>query len=405
MANGFWEGPEGRQVLWRRRWLRVRRLRLVGEPEQKGRRGGGHRAARAQRELVDQLAGFRHGPLTGPVALDIHFHSGKAQTPGPHKLAKHLLDVLGAVRADAGMSGRRHVLYRDDRQVKLLHVALWTPSPEDRGPGRPQTAITARPLRDVVADLDLVRVVENGDADRDIRDGESPLAIPELPDLDHEPTFDPRLASSAEQAEHWRRLNAELAAMDHGRLQQALLARTDALLARMLSNTPTWISGARPPKRPHADHTVLGQAYGELDSALDDSRDLLLSDLITLPLPGLPQAGGQGREFTADVRRAVERIAARRPALAPLLVPLKIIMLVIPPRQGKDLDNLALLVLPIVEQVLDQPAITSYEVIELARTPTDPPAGLLRLALGDGHGQVSTWERLTDYVERHLEGE
>jgi hypothetical protein len=383
--------------------LRVRRLRLVGEPEQKGRRGGGRRAAHAQRELVGQLAVFSHGPLTGPVALDVHFHSGKAQTPGPHKLAKHLLDVLGAVRADTGMSGRRHVVYRDDRQVKLLHVALWTPPTGHRGPGEPHTAITARPVRDVVADLNLVRVVDDGDADRGFGDNEPPLTIPELPDLDHEPTFDRRLASSAEQAEHWRRLNAELAALDHGRLQQALLARTDALLARMLSHAPAWISGARPPKHPHADHTVLGQAYGELDRVIGDSRGLLLSDLLTLPLPGLPQAGGQGRDFTADVRRAVEKIAAHRPVLAPLLVPLKIIMLVIPPHQGKDLDNLALLVLPTVEQVLHAPVITSFEVIELARTPTDPPAGLLRLALGDGHGPVSTWKRVTDYVERHLE--
>lgn len=39
---------------------------------------------------------------------------------------------------------------------------------------------------------------------------------------------------------------------------------------------------------------------------------------------------------------------------------------------------------------------------ELARTPTDTPAGLLRLALGDGRAPLSAWKRITDYVERQL---
>jgi hypothetical protein len=130
---------------------------------------------------------------------------------------------------------------------------------------------------------------------------------------------------------------------------------------------------------------------------------MLLSGHITLPLPGLPRTGGEGRGFAADVRRAVEEIAARRPIFGPLCVPLKVILLVVAPWQGKDLDNLALVVLPAVQQVLDPPTIASYEVIELARTPGDPPEGHLRLALGDGLIPCSTWERATDYVERHIE--
>jgi hypothetical protein len=73
------------------------------------------------------------------------------------------------------------------------------------------------------------------------------------------------------------------------------------------------------------------------------------------------------------------------------------------PRQGKDLDNLALIVLPVVQHVLNPPMITSYEVIELARTPGDPPEGHLRLALGDGRRPYITWKRAADYVERHME--
>ncbi|SMC65622.1 hypothetical protein [Kibdelosporangium aridum] len=75
----------------------MRRLQMDGEPEQKARRGGAHRAARAQRDLVEQLTAFRQHPLTGPVALDVRFTAGRAQPPGVHRLAKHHLDVLGGV--------------------------------------------------------------------------------------------------------------------------------------------------------------------------------------------------------------------------------------------------------------------------------------------------------------------
>ncbi|TCN37855.1 hypothetical protein EV644_15020 [Kribbella orskensis] len=93
----------------------------------------------------------------------------------------------------------------------------------------------------------------------------------------------------------------------------------------------------------------------------------------------------------------------RFPILAPLRVPLRVVLLVVPPRQGKDLDNLALSVLPAVRDALNGPDITAYEVIELKRTAADPEAGLLRFALGSGSQHGSTWQRATDYVARCFE--
>ena len=71
----------------------------------------------------------------------------------------------------------------------------------------------------------------------------------------------------------------------------------------------------------------------------------------------------------------------RGPVLAPARVPLKVILLVVPPQQGKDkdLDNLALTTLPAVQEVLRPPALTAYEVIELKRSPTDPPLAICGL--------------------------
>jgi hypothetical protein len=74
----------------------------------------------------------------------------------------------------------------------------------------------------------------------------------------------------------------------------------------MLSNSSDWISGARSRLRPYSDHPGLNQTYAELDRTIADSRGLLPSGPITLPLPQLPQARGQGRELTAAIQQAIE---------------------------------------------------------------------------------------------------
>ena len=51
---------------------------------------------------------------------------------------------------------------------------------------------------------------------------------------------------------------------------------------------------------------------------------------------------------------------------------------------------------------LNANSVTAYQVIELPRTPQDPPEGVLRLALGAVSHQ-SWWDRATDYVDKWTE--
>ncbi|GAB3362275.1 hypothetical protein [Amycolatopsis sp. CFH S0078] len=74
-----------------------------------------------------------------------------------------------------------------------------------------------------------------------------------------------------------------------------------------------------------------------------------------MPLPDLSGVGSHGKEFAAEVRRLV---------LVPLCVPVKVVMLVTPPGQGNDLDNLALTALPTVQRTFPSSAIMTYEDIE-----------------------------------------
>lgn len=73
MVDRFWSSPAGREISWRRRGMRTRYLSIESEPEQKGRRGSRYRAARVQRDLLDQLHAVNQHPLTGPVAVDVAF--------------------------------------------------------------------------------------------------------------------------------------------------------------------------------------------------------------------------------------------------------------------------------------------------------------------------------------------
>jgi hypothetical protein len=244
----------------------------------------------------------------------------------------------------------------------------------------------------------LVRPIE--DESITLNDEDSPLYSPPIPDIEFEPVFDIPRASSAEEANRWIEMNDLLAAHDHGQRQEALLLRTDALLATVLTRAPIWIAGARDPTRRYPGDPAFTSIYARLDETASGYRQMLLSDAITTPLPGLPRASGEGQAFKAAVREALEAMLVRAPVLAPVRVPLKVVLLVVPPQQGKDLDNLALTALPAVQEVLRPPALTAYEVIELKRSPTDPAAGHLRFALGSGSQFGSTWQRVTDYVAR-----
>jgi hypothetical protein len=148
-------------------------------------------------------------------------------------------------------------------------------------------------------------------------------------------------------------------------------------------------------------------------------------------LPALPQTSGASAEFTRKVRERLQTYRERWHLFRPLVVPVKVTFLVVPPVQGKDLDNIALTVLPIVHDVLkphiepyllaptrpdgdldpdrdealnrlrslNANSVTAYQVIELPRSKQDSPEGTLRLVLGADTGR-SWWETIADYTDQ-----
>jgi hypothetical protein len=205
-------------------------------------------------------------------------------------------------------------------------------------------------------------------------------------------------------------------------VQKAILARSDASLIWALAS--------------YLDHLSDGGHPAHLASILEESRaatrNVLLSNPLTLSLPGLPRATGQSADFARMIRASLEEFRVRWPLFRSLLVPIMLTFLVIPPEQGKDLDNIALTALPIAHQVLrphiaphllfprhgdgerwlddalarlksvNARSVRAYQVIELPRSPQDPPEGTLRLALGL-YAHCSRWHRTTDYLRAAID--
>ena len=198
--------------------------------------------------------------------------------------------------------------------------------------------MVARRANDVAADLCMAARLHR-DYQDDEDDEESPFWSPDIPE-EPEPGW-PLDSGSA------RTLDEQYLADAFGfhhvmDVQEAILARTDATLIWALGSYLDDLSGGDPP--------------AELAAILEESRaatrNLLLSNPFTLPLPGLPRATGQSADFVQMIRASLEGFRKRLPLFQSLLVPVTLTFLVIPPEQGKDLDNIALTALPIAHEVL-----------------------------------------------------
>jgi hypothetical protein len=344
---------------------------------------------------------------------------GRQEKPADcSRAAKHTLDILGAALPGCARPRRRSVLYHDDRQVKFLYAGLdqnWTRNTgEDGRPG--SVFIIARRASDVITDLSMAGRLSR---EFDDKDEDSPFWTPDLPD-DPEPGWPLTNPSTPEE-----RYLAEAFRFDYiTDLQEAILARTNASLITGLSMYLEGLAEASPPEQ-------LAAIFKESRAS---SRNLLLSDPFTLPLPALPRATGEAEDFARLIRGRLEEFRSRLPLFRTLLTPVTLTFLVIPPKQGKDLDNIALTALPIAHDVLrphiaphllapsyrgesdprheeavarlksvNAQSVAAYQVIELPRTPTDPPEGMLHLALGPHSYHGSWWDHAATYLSNAIE--
>ena len=336
-----WNVPEEFWILWwRSREYRQLIMDVVVEPAGKG-PAGARSAPEFQGQVMDQMERHHRYPMRGPVALDLHFRAAQRNPPSIHRAVKHTLDLLGPALPGIECPRRRSVLYRDDRQIKFLYADLhqeWSRKDTD-DPSSGHIYMVARRANDVAADLCMAMRLHRDRWDED--DEESPFWSPDIPE-EPEPRWPLDPGSARTPTEQYL---ADTFRFHHIMdVQEAILTQTDATMIWALGSYLDDLSDGG------------GDRPAELASIIEQSqaatRDLLLSYPLALPLPGLPRATGQSADFVRMIRASLEEFRVRWPLFRSLLVPVTLTFLVIPPEQGKDLDNIALTALPIAHEVL-----------------------------------------------------
>lgn len=397
-----------------RRRAETARLHVVIEPQRKGRRGGKDLDGAFQRATAEQLTRQKlRGWPRAPLSLDLTFTTTATQPAAIHTYTKHYQDLLEARGQDTDDAPR---LYRNDRQVKMLFVQAWDAQRHEVEPG---IHITCRPRRHVVAEFELAHRLGYHEQLNDQRD----QSLDEVSD-GHFGLNAGRSMLKTLGVE----LAEQVAIFDRRRLQESILRANDNSLASFLTLHASQLLTDKPSPALRRLVRLGVDGPGPGPRSVAGTRRWL-DMLIRVPLPGLPRRRGESGQFRESVISACETFRQRHPHLRPLFAPLRITLLLVPPTQGKDLDNVIRTVVggvhtvlkpepwPITPEVAEVLGVrhpsteyarhvtisaSSYQVIELSRTPEDPPEGSLSMVLGSGDNLDSVWAEAEHFVDEVL---
>lgn len=255
--------------------------------------------------------------------------------------------------------------------------------------------------------------------------------------LDHDLANATGLLRSDDPAE--RRMGAILRTHTLRQAQESLLLGNDRWLTQLLWSSAYRLLTGHASHRGDAPDVLRKRLVAADQAAFDQVRHLLLDGSPSgVALPPLPVAQGATAAFKRGLQIAINEYVTHHPILFPLLVPLRLTVFVVQPEQPRDLDNILLDLLPIVDQHMKPPqepwltsaldpahaiepdtpegarrarairrirsvveyGVWSCQVIEIARVVGDPADGILTAVLGHGETRRSAWEQATDLLQR-----
>jgi hypothetical protein len=406
---------------------RMRRFMLsIEQPPQSKSIGAGDAVA-FQQAVAIHLDKVGASAFTGPVFVQLEFTTTSKTPPAIYKLPKNYLDLLEIPRADAGIA-RPRLLYKNDRQVKGLIVRYRLEGAQER----PSIWVQGEPWRHLLADVDLLQKIRWNDFEDDgdrWRAASSEHFFAPFADDEHEDDdgLEQLVEFQREKANFVRVFGSDTyeAQLEMLRryMQQEHLRRTDQFICRgvlsAFQGTPRTKGGAQ------------DIALAQLAAV---TRNMSLGAPFVLDLHHAPHRKGDSEQFEVTLRQALNDFKAKRPYLFPLTSQLCVTLLIVPPvAGGKDLDNLARLVLPALHEIWAPPShvartmnvakikdqtirsyweklqqelpkepkhsITEYRAFELPRLPGDAPEGFVRLAVGEGQRSVRFREEIDDALE------
>lgn len=408
----------------RERHFRRFSLKVDQQPQTKNITGAD--AIAFQQALLKQLESTDQLAYRGDVFLQLEFFNTSKTPPAIYSLPKNYLDLMEVPREDSGIT-RQHLLYRNDRQVKALIVKYHIGG---HGSG-PEVSVRAEPFRDFLADAELVdRIVDNDFIDEEgWRSRAGSFDRPDAPFRSEASARDElrELAEFESQKDDYLKMLGEEAyeaqrfMMRHSAQQEFLIAQDRHTCSSLLA---MFQYHAQTRKLPSSDPR---------SKILAASRDQMIRPPLMLELHHAPRRKGDTEKFEADLETALLEVKDKYKALFPLSTMLNVTVLMVPPvGGGKDLDNLARLILPKLHQIWSPPSsfvhaacdsrhgelsaywqaerdtlpkqqqqsITEYRIFEIPRLPNDPDEGLVRLAVGAGFLPIEFREEIDDFIDK-----
>lgn len=407
-------------------------------------RGKGSMKAREQlefqKEILAELDRRGFSTFRGPVVTELVFFSSQPNPPMLHTLAKNYLDLLE--KPVSGLkTDRKRLVYHNDRQIKLLSV-LYHLSPDV---GTPSIHIEIDRLSRLRADLDLFERINRDQFEKERyphRSSSSERFIRHEHEDPHE-AFNrayEALSNTIRSKEFWVKKVSEeayqaLLEIDTRMAQKAFLTSTESSVRDAVLHS---LRHDKRLRNKNVSELNLGNTRIRIDpvemhaSLRDMMRSLLVFQPSSVDLSHAPEHSGDSDRFEKAIRSAIADFRNRYKWLFPLRIPLSAIIMVVPPPNGIDLDNLARRIIPIVHEIWEPPrsrlhmidlgrvndenlrrhfqleleaekrfpkiSLTKYEAVELPRSKEDPPHGLVRIALGNGLNPESMRARIDDVL-------
>jgi len=382
-----------------------------------------------QSSAAEGMKRLKLQPLRGPIVVDMTFDPVAPNPPSIEKLPKSYLDLLERRVKPDGTFSQDHLVFRDDRQVKVLLVQY------DLGlTTRPGVHATIVARRHLLADLELARRIESDDFlqsatyrfSRSRVEGsrifafqsefDRERAFAEIHDLESQPRLRQQLGKAYD----------DTLLVAYHEAQRIILADNDRAIGSSLAALfPLW-KRTQPPL---------------LAELLKMRREMLMSRPLSYKVMHVPRRDGDNALFGDAVRRAVAELQADHPLLFPLRTQLAVTIFYVPPMPGspgsvgKDLDNLARLLISRVQELCKPPstlwhtfrhfemtqrdpetlawaarqldlhkrlpgvAVVRYLAVELPRVPGDPVDGMVTLAFGGGQQEYSFLGALDRFID------
>lgn len=153
--KAFLESKAGRRAIHEKRERRCVRIAIDGiEPKSKKMPKSEKRELQAA--IADHLKLFRRQAFTGDIALKLQLHTTDKNAPQAHTIAKNLLDLFGLKEIGVEWP-RKHLLYKDDKQIQVLSVSC------SHGNDQPFIFVEASPLSVMLEELKIAAVASGKD--------------------------------------------------------------------------------------------------------------------------------------------------------------------------------------------------------------------------------------------------